>query len=119
MLSNFQLGGKVLIQSFLLGQAEFRSTLQTKGLEQLRQRVIAAYYLEPLDLAQTRAYIEHRLTTVGWRGDPKFTDAAFAAIHKQSGGIPRRINTVCDRMMLIGSLEGVYTIVCDNINMVI
>ena len=119
MLSNFQLGGKVLFQSFLLGQAEFRNTLQSKGLEQLRQRVIAAYHLEPLDLAQTRAYIEHRLTTVGWRGDPKFTDAAFAVIHQQSGGIPRRINTVCDRLMLFGSLEEVHTFDGDNVNLVI
>src|SRR3569623_1450594 len=110
---------KVLFQSFLLGQAEFRNTLQAKGLEQLRQRVIAAYHLEALDPAQTRAYIEHRLATVGWQGDPKFTDAAFSAIYQHSGGIPRRINTVCDRVMLFGSLEEVHTFDADNVNTVI
>lgn len=119
MLSNFQLGGKVLFQSFLLGQAEFRNTLQAKVLEQLRQRVIAAYHLEPLDPAQTRAYVEHRLTTVGWQGDPKFTDAAFSAIYQHSGGIPRRINTVCDRLMLFGSLEEMHSFDAENVNMVI
>src|SRR3569832_1459102 len=118
-LSNFQLGGKALFQSFLLGQAEYRNTLQAKGLEQLRQRVIAAYHLEALDPAQTRAYIEHRLATVGWQGDPKFTDAAFSAIYQHSGGIPRRINTVCDRLMLFGSLEEVHTFDADNVNTVI
>ena len=119
MLSNFQLGGKVLFQSFLLGQAEFRNTLQAKGLEQLRQRVIAAYHLEALDPAQTRAYIEHRLATVGWQGDPQFTDSAYAAMYQHSGGIPRRINTVCDRLMLFGSLEDVHSFDADNVNTVI
>lgn len=119
MLSNFQLGGKVLFQSFLLGQAEFRNTLQAKGLEQLRQRVIAAYHLEALDPGQTRAYIEHRLATVGWQGDPTFSDAAFSAIYQHSGGIPRRINTVCDRLMLFGSLEEVHAFDGNNVDTVI
>jgi putative secretion ATPase (PEP-CTERM system associated) len=108
MLSNFQLGGRVLFQSFLLGQAEFRNTLQAKGLEQLRQRVIAAYHLEPLDEEQTRGYIEHRLRTAGWHDDPKFSESAYAAIYKHSGGIPRRINTVCDRLLLFGALEELH-----------
>ena len=119
MLSNFQLGGRVLFQSFLLGQAEFRNTLQAKGLEQLRQRVIAAYHLEPLDAAQTRAYIEHRLSTVGWKDDPKFSDEAFAAIYQHSGGIPRRINTMCDRLMLFGCLEELHEFGPDKIDTVI
>ncbi|MEK7323532.1 MAG: XrtA/PEP-CTERM system-associated ATPase [Pseudomonadota bacterium] len=119
MLSNFQLGGRVLFQSFLLGQAEFRNTLQSKGLEQLRQRVIAAYHLEPLDLAQTRAYVEHRLTTVGWKDDPKFADESFAVIHQHSGGIPRRINTLCDRLMLFGCLEEIHDFPAERVNTVI
>jgi len=105
MLSNFQLSGRVLFQSFLLGQVEFRNTLQSKGLEQLRQRVIAAYHLEPLDEEQTRGYIEHRLRTSGWQDSPKFTQSAYAAIYKHSGGIPRRINSLCDRLLLFGALE--------------
>lgn len=119
MLSNFQLGGRVLFQSFLLGQAEFRNTLQSKSLEQLRQRVIAAYHLEPLDPAQTRAYIEHRLNTVGWKGDPKFADESYAVIHQHSGGIPRRINTLCDRLMLFGCLEEIHDFPAERVNTVI
>lgn len=119
MLSNFQLGGRVLFQSFLLGQAEFRNTLQAKSLEQLRQRVIAAYHLEPLDPAQTRAYIEHRLNTVGWKGDPKFADESYAVIHQHSGGIPRRINTLCDRLMLFGCLEEIHDFPAERVNTVI
>jgi general secretion pathway protein A len=119
MLSNFQLGGRVLFQSFLLGQVEFRNTIQAKGLEQLRQRVIAAYHLEPLDEEQTRGYIEHRLRTVGWAGDPTFTDAAYADIYKYSGGVPRRINTLCDRLLLFGALEEIHEFDADKVNTVV
>lgn len=118
MLSNFQLGGRVLFQSFLLGQAEFRKTIQAKGLEQLRQRVIAAYHLEALDEEQTRGYIEHRLSAADWKNDPKFTDAAFSAIHKYSGGIPRRINSLCDRLLLYGVLENIHEFDGDKIDIV-
>ncbi|MGH8728168.1 MAG: XrtA/PEP-CTERM system-associated ATPase [Burkholderiales bacterium] len=105
MLSNFQIGEKSLMQSFLLGQPEFRQVLQGDGMQQLRQRVIASYHLGPMDASDTRAYIEHRLQTAGWRNDPTFSDAAHAAIYDYTGGIPRRINTVCDRLMLMGYLE--------------
>jgi len=110
MLSNFQTGDKALLQSFLLGQAEFRHTLQSDGMEQLRQRVIAAYHLDPLDADETQSYIEHRLRRAGWTGDPTFTDAAYAAIHQATGGIPRRINTFCDRLLLYGFLEEIHEI---------
>ena len=67
MLSNFQSGDKPLLQSFLLGQPEFRKTLQNENMQQLRQRVIASYHLGPMEAPETRAYIEHRLKTAGWR----------------------------------------------------
>jgi general secretion pathway protein A len=70
MLSNFQTDDKSLLQTFLLGQPEFRATLHSPGMQQLRQRVIASYHLGPMDAGETRAYIEHRLHTVGWNGDP-------------------------------------------------
>lgn len=110
MLSNFQMGEKALLQSFLLGQQEFRQTLQGDGMEQLRQRVIAAYHLTPLDADETRSYMEHRLRLVGWAGDPSFSETAYAAIHKVTAGIPRRINTFCDRLMLYGFLEEIHAI---------
>ncbi len=108
MLSNFQCGEKSLLQSFLLGQPEFRNTLQSEDMQQLRQRVIASYHLGPMDEPETRAYIEHRLHTVGWQGDPTFSADAFSAIYNYTGGIPRKINTLCDRLMLLGYLEGMH-----------
>lgn len=110
MLSNFQLEDHALLQSFLVGQPEFRDTMQGPQMQQLRQRVIASYHLGPLDAAETRAYIEHRLRHVGWLGDPSFGDAAFALIHANTGGIPRRINSLCDRVMLAAYIAERHTI---------
>jgi hypothetical protein len=105
MLSNYQNNERSLIQTFLLGQPEFRGILQSPDMQQLRQRVVASYHLGPLDAGETRGYIEHRLRTVGWQGNPGFDEAAFAALHRFAGGIPRRINTTCDRLLLFGFLE--------------
>ena len=110
MLSNFQADEKSLLQSFLLGQPEFRHTMQSEDMQQLRQRVMASYHLGPMDAAETRAYIEHRLHTVGWNNDPSFSDDAFRVIHEFSGGIPRKINSLCDRILLMGYLEELHSI---------
>jgi putative secretion ATPase (PEP-CTERM system associated) len=104
MLSNFQLGDQALLQSFLIGQPELRRMMQGPQMQQLRQRVIASYHLGPLDKAETRAYVEHRLHHVGWKDDPRFEPACFDLIHTLAGGIPRRINTLCNRLLLAGFL---------------
>ena len=105
MLSNFTHDSRPLVQVFLLGQEEFRGTLLSDGFEQLRQRVIATYHLNPLTDDETRTYIEHRLSTVGWSGNPEFTDDAFSEIYEFSEGVPRRINNLCDRLLLFTFLE--------------
>jgi general secretion pathway protein A len=105
MLSNIQFGGKVPLQSFLLGQPQFRDTLARPELDQLRQRVLASYHLGPLSPDETRAYVEHRLRTVGWRDDPRLEPDVFTVIFEHTGGIPRRINTLCSRLLLFGFLE--------------
>lgn len=110
MLSNFQEDGRALLQSFLLGQEEFKATLQLDGLEQLRQRVIAAYHLDPLTAEESREYIEHRLTLVGWNRDPEITAAAYGEIFSYTMGVPRKINTFCDRLLLFGYLEELHTL---------
>jgi general secretion pathway protein A len=104
MLSNFQLGDHALMQSFLVGQPELRTMMQGPHMQQLRQRVIASYHLGPMDRAETQAYIEHRLAHVGWKGDPRFDTAALDLVHRASDGIPRRINTICNRLLLAGFL---------------
>jgi putative secretion ATPase (PEP-CTERM system associated) len=104
MLSNFQLGQQALLQSFLIGQPELRAMMQGPQMRQLRQRVIASYHLGPMDRNETQAYIEHRLAHVGWHGDPAFDPACFDLIHTLTGGIPRRINTLCNRLLLASFL---------------
>jgi putative secretion ATPase (PEP-CTERM system associated) len=108
MLSNYVLEAKPLLQTFLLGQPTFRRTLQSPEMEQLRQRVIASFHLAPMDSADTEGYIRHRLQTVGWRADPSFSADAFAAIHQYTGGIPRKVNVLCDRLLLMGRLDELH-----------
>jgi len=104
MLSNFQLGEHALLQSFLVGQPELRETMRSPHMQQLRQRVLASYHLGPLDREESQLYVEHRLTHVGWTGNPAFDPGAFEAIYKTTHGVPRRINTLCNRLMLSGYL---------------
>ncbi|MEM7504624.1 MAG: XrtA/PEP-CTERM system-associated ATPase [Pseudomonadota bacterium] len=105
MLSNFNLNGRALLQTFMLGQREFRATMRSEGFEQLRQRVIAAYHLKPLGTEETKGYVLHRLTTAGWQDSPTIAEEVFEAIHDFTGGVPRKINTLCDRLLLFGCLE--------------
>ena len=119
MLSNFQLGNQALMQSFLVGQPEFREILQRPEMEQFRQRVAATCHIGPLDLDETQHYIEHRLKCAGSAGKPSFEPAAFEAIFKASGGIPRRINSVCDRLLLAGFLANKLHLELTDVNEVV
>jgi putative secretion ATPase (PEP-CTERM system associated) len=108
MLSNFQVNNRALVQTFLLGQEEFKRTLQSQGMEQVRQRIIASYHLDPLSAEETEKYILHRLQLVGWKQDPAFSEGVFHMIYEFTGGVPRRINAMCDRLMLFGCLEEMH-----------
>jgi general secretion pathway protein A len=110
MLSNIVVGPVTALQSFLLGQPQFRAVLANPALDQLRQRITAAYHLGPLSEADTRGYIEHRLKCAGWSGDPQFADECFIQIYKYAGGVPRQINSLCSRLLLFGFLEGSHAI---------
>lgn len=118
MLSNFQFGNHALLQSFLVGQPEFRQMMQSPHMQQLRQRVIASCHIGPLALDETQAYIEHRLKCAGFQGAPCFEADACSTIFKASGGIPRRINGLCDRLLLMGFLEGKKRFACEDIEAV-
>jgi len=113
MLSNFDYEGTPLFQVFLVGQPEFRTIMEQSNMEQLRQRVIASYHLENLSEEETRDYILHRLSVAGWREDPAFTDGAFPAIFEETTGLPRRINTLCNRLMLYCSLEEAHEVTAE------
>ncbi len=119
MLSNFQVGGTALLQIFLLGQQEFVKTLQADGLEQLRQRIITSYYLKALERDEIEGYIEHRLASVGWKNDPLFDASAYEEIYAYTSGVPRKINTLCERLMLFGYLEEIHAFDANVVKIVI
>ena len=106
MLSNFQLGSHPLLQVLLLGQPEFRDNLQGHPqLEQLRQRVIAAHHLDPMEPQEIEPYIMHRLALVGWNGSPSFEPRVFEALYTATGGVPRRINQIVNRLLILGAVD--------------
>jgi len=118
MLSNFQVQNAAPFQSFLVGQPQFRRIIANPDLEQLRQRVIASYHLGPLNSLETGNYVLHRLKQVGWTGDPSFPMSTIGAIHQHTGGIPRRINTLGNRLMILGYLDELHAFSADDVNRV-
>jgi putative secretion ATPase (PEP-CTERM system associated) len=110
MLSNVTEGGQALLQTVLLGQPELKVTIGSPSLDQLRQRVLASYHLVGLSREETGAYVEHRLRAVGWHGKPAWEPGAHDMVHRYSGGIPRRINRLCARVLLSAALEEADTI---------
>ncbi len=105
MLANMDMEGEPVFQCFLVGQPQFLKTLNHPDMEQLRQRVIASFHLGPLSDEETRQYIEHRLRAVDWRGTPRITKDAYHEIYEVTGGIPRWINNVSNRLLLLGAIE--------------
>lgn len=105
LLANLQFNHRLLLQVFLVGQEQLRDMVRAPGMEHLRQRIVAASHLEVLSLDETISYIEHRLTRVGWQGDPALNEDALRLVHRFSGGVPRRINLICSRLFLYGSME--------------
>jgi len=119
MLSNFQVGNAAPFQSFLIGQPQFRDLIASPDLEQLRQRVIATYHMGPLSAEECQNYLLHRLRRVGWKDDPYFEPDAFAAIYRHSGGIPRQVNTLANRVMLLGFLDDLHRISAGDVEKVV
>lgn len=99
LLCGLESASHPLMQSFVVGRPELRRVLTNASMQIFRQRVNASCHLGPLERDETRGYIEHRLKQVGWNGDPRFDEEAFALIHSHTGGIPRRINALCARAM--------------------
>ncbi len=111
MLSNFQLGALALLQIFLLGQPEFRDLVQqSPALEQLRQRIIATHHLDAMDADEVEPYVMHRLAKAGWSGRPKLTPEAFDALYDETGGVPRKLNALMNRTLLMGAVEKLDTL---------
>ncbi len=99
LLLNFQLQEKFLLTLLMFGQPELITKIN--DYQPLEQRIAIKCHLEPLSFEDTQAYIIHRLSVVG-RNTPIFTEGAIKMIYEYSGGIPRRINRLCDISLLAG-----------------
>ncbi len=99
LLTNLETPKQKLLQIILIGQPELRDLLAREDMRQLAQRVTGRYHLEPLNLADTGKYLEHRLKVAG-AGGGIFTPSAVREIFRQSDGIPRIINVIADRTLL-------------------
>lgn len=103
LLLNFQLNDSFLLTLILIGQAELKNKIN--DLPQLRQRVAIIYHLKALSQQETRGYVLHRLEVAGSQ-DEIFQEDTFSEIYRYSGGIPRRINNICDMALLVGCSKG-------------
>ena len=110
MLSNLETVREKLIQIILLGQPELRQLLALPSLRQLNERITVRYELKPLVREDVRRYIEHRLVMAGGEPNGIFTAGSYALISGLSRGIPRRINAICDRALLIAYGRDLKTI---------
>jgi general secretion pathway protein A len=110
MLSNLETETEKLIQIILIGQPELNNTLMLPALRQLNERITVRYDLRPLSPPEVREYIQHRLIVAQGPGSIKFTKGAFNLIYTFTEGIPRRINALCDRALLIAYTKNVSKI---------
>lgn len=100
LLSNLETTDHKALQIILLGQPELRKTLRKKTLRQFRQRILVYYDLKPMSFFEMVRYICFRLQAAGAKGHIRFSLRALMALYNASNGIPRLINTLCDRALL-------------------
>jgi general secretion pathway protein A len=110
MLSNLETEKEKLVQIVLVGQPELKKTLDKQELRQLNQRITVRYHLKALKQNDIANYIQHRLRVAGSTGDILFTKGAIKSIHRNSGGVPRLINAICDHCLLVGFTRSTRTI---------
>lgn len=110
MLSNLETEKEKLFQIIFVGQPELRDKLRTPSLRQLRQRIGVRYHILPLEKTEIADYMNHRLSVAGSDGSVKFTEDAIEKIYGYSNGIPRLINILSDKALLLGFVLETYEI---------
>ena len=110
MLSNLETEKEKLLQIVLVGQPQLREKLNAPNLEQLRQRVAVSFHLQALKAEEVKEYIKHRIQVAGGADSVTFSDDAVSLIANHSNGIPRVINIVCDKSLLLGFVKNTSVI---------
>ncbi len=110
LLSNIETEKEKLLQIVLVGQPQLRNKLNSPELLQLRQRISVRFHIRALERNEVQQYIEHRLNVAGPAGGTTFTPGAIDHIYQYSRGVPRIINVVCDKALLLGFVRGTRSI---------
>ncbi|MDJ0738432.1 MAG: AAA family ATPase [Gammaproteobacteria bacterium] len=119
LLTDLQSQSQPVLQLVLFGQQELEGVMSAPGMEQFQHRVIASCRLQPMDLMETKAYLEYRLAAANWRGDPSISGPAVMAIYRYSRGVPRHVNKIGSRLMLHGSSEERHALDDSDVNAVV
>lgn len=110
MISNLETEREKLIQIVLIGQPELNDIISAPSLRQLNDRIVVRYFLKPLGYRDIKGYVEHRLIVAGSHGNINFTEGAYKKLYSKSNGNPRRINSICDRALLIAYTNETHTV---------
>ena len=110
LLTNLETEKRKLLQVVLFGQPELDRKLDQESVRQLRQRITFQYKLAALSRDEVDHYLAHRLRVAGYRGNGLFTRPAVRAVHALSGGVPRLINIVAHKAMLLAFGEGLQQV---------
>ena len=105
LLSNLETEKRKLLQIVLFGQKELQEKLRLPELRQFDQRITVRARILPLDPAETSRYIQHRMSVAGAAGSVLLSPSAERMLHRRSGGVPRRINQLCDRALIAAFLR--------------
>jgi general secretion pathway protein A len=110
LLSNLETDKEKLIQIIFVGQPELKDILLNPKLKQLNQRIAVRYHINPLNKEETTTYINHRLSLAGANGNTIFSDDAIDEVYNFSNGVPRLINILCDKAMLLAFIREIKKI---------
>jgi general secretion pathway protein A len=119
LLTNLEQDNYPLLQIFLVGQPQLLDLLRVDVMEHLRQRVIAACTLQPLEPQEVQPYVLHRLQVAGWKEDPLIETSAYPFLYHFSSGLPRMLNQLCSRLLLHGFVENKHTLTANDASRVI
>jgi len=110
LLSNLETEKEKLLQIIMIGQPELAKMLQSPGLRQINDRIVLRYHIWPLVLSDTKNYLRHRMAVAGAYRTDVFTASAIRAIYRYSQGLPRKMNAVAERSLLMAYLRGKQTV---------
>lgn len=116
LLTNLETEKRKLLQVVLFGQPELDRKLDNKSVRQLKQRITFQHRLTPLTALEVEQYLAHRLRIAGFRGERLFTPSAARLVHRRSGGLPRLVNVIAHKAMLLAFSEGAQVVRHDHVH---